>query len=207
MKRTLPLALAFIFGIIGIAVQIVPALKGFLNTMLDWMAIIGSFALALGVSSLTRHHMTKIRRKHKDMFFSYVTFVTMLFMMIIGFIGYFQPESLYQSLFGNMYNYVRVPLDASMFALLAFFITSAAYRAFRARTWLATVLLMAGVVVMMGRVAFGPFMIFNDITAWLMKVPTTAAMRGLTIGIGLGIVATSIKIVLGIERSYLGGGE
>ncbi len=207
MKRTLPLFLAFFFGVIGIIVQMVPALKGLMDTMLDWMAIIAAFALAVGISSLTRHHMTKIRRKHKDIFFSYVTFVAMFFMTIIGLVGYFRPEGALQGLFENMYNYVRVPLDASMFALLAFYITSAAYRAFRARTWLATVLLLAGVIVMIGRVAFGPFIIFNDITAWIMKVPTTAAMRAVNVGIGLGIVATSIKIVLGIERSYLGGGE
>ncbi len=207
MKRTLPLALAFIFGIIGVCVQMVPALKGLLDSMLDWMAIIASFALAIGIASLTRHHMSKIRRKQKDVFYSYVTFVAMFFMMIIGLVGYFRPESVFQQLFENMYNYVRVPLDATMFSLLAFYITSAAYRAFRARTWLATILLVSGVVVMIGRVAFGPLLFFDDLTAWLMNVPTTAAMRGVLIGVGLGIVATSIKIVLGIERSYLGGGE
>ncbi len=207
MKRTIPLALASIFGIIGICVQMIPALKGLLDSMLDWMAIIAAFALAVGIASLTRHHATKIRRKHKDVFFSYVTFVAMFFMIVIGLIGYFRPESVFQQLFSNMYNYVRVPLDATMFSLLAFYITSAAYRAFRARTWLATVLLISGVIVMVGRVAFGPLLVFDDITAWLMNIPTTAAMRGVLIGVGLGIVATSIKIVLGIERSYLGGGE
>jgi hypothetical protein len=60
---------------------------------------------------------------------------------------------------------------------------------------------------MLGRVAFGPLMIFGEVTNWLMLIPNTAAMRGIMIGVGLGMVATAIKIMLGIERSYLGGGE
>lgn len=109
--------------------------------------------------------------------------------------------------FKKIFDYILIPLQATMFSLLAFYITSAAYRAFRARNWQASLLLLAGVLVMLGRIPFGDMMWsgMSELTRWIMLIPTTAAMRGIALGVGLGVIATSLKIILGIERGYLGG--
>ena len=39
---------------------------------------------------------------------------------------------------------------------------------------------------------------------WIFAYPTTAGSRALKIGIGLGIVATSFRIIIGLDRSFLG---
>jgi hypothetical protein len=40
-----------------------------------------------------------------------------------------------------------------------------------------------------------------------MNYPQSAGQRAIMIGIGLGIVSTSLRVILGIERSHIGGGE
>ena len=120
--------------------------------------------------------------------------------------GPLQPIDLQAGGMVWLYQYIQVPAGATMFSLLAFFIASAAYRTFRARSVEAAILLVAAVIVMLGRVPIGVF-ISDQIplfAQWLMDTPNMAARRGILIGVSLGAVATALRIIFGIERSYLG---
>jgi len=110
------------------------------------------------------------------------------------------------TLFDRIYNRMYVPLQATMFSLLAFYIASAAFRAFRVRTVDAALLAVAAVIVMLGRVPLGEKIWpgLPDITDWIMNVPQLAAKRAILIGAALGAISTGLKILLGIERNYLG---
>ena len=181
---------------------------------LDWAIVIAIFAAVLAYISFFRTHGTRIKKKADSWPYSLVAIVMAIITAFFGF-AISKDEG---STFMNIYNFILVPIEGTMFSLLAFYIASAAYRAFRARSAQATALLVAAIVVMLGRVPLGEQMSlwqkiwpslpsFTDIANWILNVPNMAAKRGMQLGIGLGIMMLSLKIILGIERSYMGGGE
>jgi hypothetical protein len=193
-----------------------PPFTNMYEELLNWVRIIGIFALIIGLSSLIKLHYTRIARKTRDLPYSIIVFVGMAVMASVGLI-----KGIEGAWFEWLFKNIQVPMQATMFSLLAFFIASAAYRAFRARTLEATLMLVTAVIVMFARVPIGEFLWQRmpdsaiqlwanppgDISDWILKVPSMAARRGILLGISLGAIATSLKIILGIERSYMGAGE
>ena len=171
----------------------------------DWVKAISPFAVSLGIMSIFMVHGTKISRKVPNWQYSLVTLLGLIFTAASGFIWGTQEGSPFMWMFKN----VQMPMSATMFSLLAFYIASAAYKAFRAKTVEATVLLIAAVIVMLGQVPLGMQISkwIPETSQWILNVPNLAAKRGIALGVGLGMTATSLKILLGIERTYLGGGD
>ena len=176
----------------------------------EWLKVVGFFALFIGIYSLVYHHVMKIRRKAPKWQYSIITLVAMVAMAVTGFVvGMDEGAKSYSDddfAFQKWYLYVLAPLESTMFSLLAFYMASAAARAFRARNLEATLLLISAVLVMLAQVTIGKAIwdFIPYIGEWVYNFPTTASNRAILIGVGLGGCATSLKILLGIERSYLG---
>ena len=207
-KRQFPLFIAFVMGVVFIFQYYIPHpySEGMLTEVSEWLRIITGFAIILGIASLSHLHYKKIQRKEPGWGYSYVVYLSMIITVVVGLWAGGKEEG---SGLGWIYNYTLVPLQGTMFSILAFFVASAAYRAFRAKTKEATVLLIAGTIVMFGRVPLGEYLVSNigGLAEWILNVPNTAARRAILIGISLGVIATSLKIIFGIERGYLGGKE
>ena len=124
-------------------------------------------------------------------------------MSVLGIGWGIQEGSVFQWLFQNAY----MPLDATMFSILAFFVASAAFRTFRARSIEAALLLGAALIVMFGRVPWGQLVFPQSpsVAEWVMSSPALGAKRAILLGVSLGGIAMSLRIMLGIERSHLGG--
>lgn len=171
--------------------------------LLDWTMIIGILSLALGIWSLWKVHADKIKRKAENYGYSYVTLGGLILMVVFGFFP--GGGGITNYWYGHFFTYIMVPIQATMFSLLAFFIASAAFRAFRARSVVATLLLLAAFIIMVRFVPLGPISDgVSELAGWILRVPNLAAKRAIIIGVGLGAVATAIKVMLGIERAYLG---
>ena len=119
--------------------------------------------------------------------------------------------------FDWMYTWVLQPLMTTTFALLAFYVASAAFRAFRAKNLEATLLLGTALIILFRATMFagyvqmplpdGSLLGMDRIYAFVMSVFNTAGNRAIMIGIALGIASTSLKVLLGIDRSYLGSDD
>jgi hypothetical protein len=124
------------------------------------------------------------------------------------------------SLFWWMFEYWFKPLQQTTFAMLAFYVASAAFRAFRAKNVESVLLLGTAFVILLGRTYFGAVLTgwlpdegfwscfqIPNLTVWVMSVWNTAGSRAIIIGIALGVASMSLKVILGIDRSYLGSAE
>ena len=212
LRRRLPLLITMITGLLFAGQYYVPhpSSEFLLTSATKWLQIIGGFALVLGVSSLFHQHAAKIRRQEAGWGYSLVLYGGMLVTIAAGAVAW-GKESLDGTMtgFGWVYSFMMVPLQGTMFAILAFFIASAAYRSFRARSREAAVLLVAAVIVMMGRVPLGEYLLplSGDVSQWILNVLNASVRRAILIGVSLGTIALSFKIIFGVERSYLGGGK
>ena len=206
MKRTLPIIVVFGFGFFMLVSFFIP-IKGVQDTsqtFQNWYLGVMAFFVFIGIFNIIKINFEKIQRRLRDWEYSIILLVCLFIMMAAGFIG--GPSG---GLFLYLFRNFQIPLGATMFSLLAFFVASAAFRAFRARNPEATLLLIAAVLVMIGRVPIGYWLWhgFPSLVEWIMNVPNTAAKRGILFGIDLGMISMGLRVLLGIERSYMGGGK
>lgn len=215
MRREIPLIITAVVGIAYILQYFIPhtPFDKVEHLFSDWLSIIAACAIWLGALNLLKLSLIKVYKRKKDWFFSLVVIASWMTMALVGLLGgpgFQEPGTKFDWLYNNIYT----PLSATMFAMLAFYVASASYRAFRARNFQATLLLVSAFLVLSGRVLFDEIVfgflpadwkILSTMSDFIMQVLNTAGQRAILIGIALGTVSTSLKIILGIERSYLGG--
>ena len=231
MKRNVPLLITALGGFILIIAYFIPATQGWGEVAAIWFDILASIAFILGGGNLLKIHLKKISDKRVGWAYSAITLAAFLITLFVGLgkVGV-NPNSLYPeyglsghyreigSPFWWLYEYAFKPLTATMFAMLAFYISSAAFRAFRAKNIEAILLLGTAFIILLGRTFAGVYLTawlpdwmsglkIENLTVFIMSVFNTAGNRAIMIGIALGIASTSLKVLLGVDRSYLGSGE
>ena len=177
--------------------------------------IIFAFSYFLGLFAMLINHGAKISKKVDGWGYSIFIYIGFLIMVISAALSQGQQiDGAKLTIMGWTFRYVFAALMGTMFSVLAFYIISTAYRSFRIKSSQALVLFLAAFIIILAKVPLGHIvwdsvlgwtgLKLSAIMEWIMGVPAVSAKRGILIGIAVGAIATSLKILFGIERQYLG---
>lgn len=207
MIKKIAQAVCFVFGLLLFSLYFssAPSAKIIYQKIVnDYWQIIFAFTLIVGVVSFLRINLQGIARGN-DRPYRIVSLLGLFLMPLLAIIWGIGIDEPFMWVFEN----VQVPMQSTVFALLAFFVVSASFRGFRARSVPAGILLAAALIALLSRSTFGE-MIWDQlpfISDWLRSYPSMAARRAILIGIGLGSITISLRVIVGIERTWLGGSK
>lgn len=228
LKRTIPILIASFVGFLLVFSKFSPPMKQWENSVKTWFDILAAFAFILGAGNLVLSHLKKISDRVAGWGYSVITLAAFVVTLFLGLTKFAVPPNAdypeyswsgdYMaegSGFWWVYNYVYLPLAATMFACLAFYISSAAFRAFRAKNLEASLLLLTAVILLLAQTSNGLLLTeflpdslsmfkLESVKHVLINLFNTIGTRAIMIGIALGVVSTSLKVLLGVDRSYLG---
>ena len=197
----------------------------------EWFLIVSAIALFIGGTNLLLYHLKKISDQEAGWGYSVITLAAFLITVVAGvcklgvpaadefptfpWSGRYQEEG---GAFWWLYEYIMQPITSTMFALLAFYVASAAFRAFRAKNMEAILLLATAFIVLLSQTEEPLRALLSGVpprkeqlilpiaSEWIRSVFNTAGQRAIIIGISVGVAATSLRVLLGRDRSYLGEG-
>ena len=232
MSRSVAVLIASIAGITMVLSKFLVPLGDAEVKVADWFNVLAAIAFVLGGANLLKMNLLAISARGPGWGYSAVTLAAFLVTLGVGVLKVGVPPA---AAFTNvpfsgekdvagsalwwLYEYAMSPITGTLFAMLAFYVASAAFRAFRAKNAAAVFLLATAFIVLLGRTYAGvlatswiphdnpwlSWLRLENLSAVIMSVFTNAGTRAMIIGIAIGVAATSLKILLGLDRSYLGG--
>lgn len=204
--------------------------ENFLTPYLGFVAnvstVIQTFAIGLGIISLMQYHLRRISRQREGWGNSVALVISFVAMTVFGLLNQYSPHLpifgksiTSQDIFNFLFNGGYSNMDAAMFSIIAFYIASASYRAFRIRSLESSLLMISALIVMLGSVTFGTALTnwipvhtstgtpdfwanlrVERISNWLLTQINSAAQRGILFGLTVGGLAVSLRYWLSLER-------
>ena len=196
-RHTLPVALAVAFGLLTLVGLLFATSIG--DSLMSWATFLAAVALVLGIINLLGVHA---RRASAGNPYSAVLVTSALVVFILALTDFL---GLTEDGVKASFTIVQAPLEAAVAILLAFFLLFAGYRLLRRqRSGWSVLFIVSAVVVMLSQTHLPP--LFDKIFGWIdgiiSDVIVVAGMRGILIGVALGAVAVTLRILTGSERPY-----
>ncbi|GBC97982.1 hypothetical protein HRbin17_00477 [bacterium HR17] len=200
------------------------------DSVADLLQVLAAFTFGLGVLNQFLIHGRNILHRTPNWPFSVAFFSGFLLMLGTGLLQHYAPHFLaavppqgaigvlgfWEAAYRVLFEGALQALSATVFALLAFFIASAAYRAFRIRTLEAGLLMVTATIVMLANVPIGQqwltgwipeespwaWLRLEKLAHWLQTQINAPTMRAILFGLWVGALGMALRIILGLERSF-----
>ncbi len=182
------------------------------DELIGWSIILVSFSYILGLVTLLRYHLVRIRKREK--YWPYSAILLAFFLMflvsgLLGGVGGYEGIAVSKEFKDFLWLHMLAPLQTGVLSYVGFYMYTVFFRGARTRSWDIGIMLITAILLMLYTAPIGAAIWpgFVPIGAWLKDVANSGAYRGIMIGVGIGLIALWLRAVLGYEKSYLGGGR
>jgi hypothetical protein len=174
------------------------------HLLMQWAVLLAAAAVFMGLFNLLVVHWNKLNDQTPGWPYSAVLIFFFLVTLFLGLI--FGPDFEVMLL---LFNYVQLPIEAGLMALLAVSLVVAGFRLMSHRKDIfSLIFVLTAILVLIGN---SPWLMGSDaalasllgnIRAWVAQVWSTGGARGILLGVALGAVATGLRVLMGAERPY-----
>jgi hypothetical protein len=177
-----------------------PPIDAIANELSIWNMNISTFTLFVGLATILSRYVEGIRNRSENWLLMIYGTVLIVVWVIFGTI-----TGIYADVYQIAFLSTKITLHIAILGQLIFFMTSAAYRLFRIRTFRTALYALCTLVLVLcnSPLLLGPFPIVDKISFWLMNNPSMAGSRALMLTGGIGGAVLGIRILLGLEKGAL----
>jgi hypothetical protein len=209
----LKIGVYLLWVVIAATVGLIVLLGYFVNTaiildirqmLMQWGVLLAAAAIFMGLFNLLLVHWNKLNDQTPGWPYSAVLIFFFLVTLFLGLI--FGPDF---EVILLLFNYVQLPIEAGLMALLAVSLVVAGFKMMSHRKNLfSLVFILTAILVLIGN---SPWLMGSDavtaqllgnVRAWVAQVWSAGGARGILLGIALGAVTTGIRVLMGAERPY-----
>ena len=203
LKQSIAVFTAVFFGLLTL-VALLFNVGGLSSVILGWVSFLAAIALILGVMNLLLVHLNRVFKEQN-------LYSGVLVLSILGVFAAAVLDGLTGSDSVNLlFRWVQAPLEAALASLLAVFLLLAGVQLLkRQRTGWAVLFGLTAVLMLLGQALLNSRLLpgglrapVNQVVEFVQNVVVTAGLRGLLIGVALGTLLLSLRLLMGVERPY-----
>lgn len=201
-RHLLPVAIAISFGILTL-LGLLLSLSNLTTPFLSWATFLAAVALLLGVVNLFSVHISRF-------IFNRNVYSGVLAISMLVTFGLAITDSMGMTDGGLdfVFKWVQAPLEAALASLLAFFLLFTGVRLLKERRTVWSILFLVTAVLLLLLAALSALLppsiqsTLTSIEGLIQGLFVLSAVRGVLIGVALGIVLLSLRVLIGVERPY-----